>query len=364
MKKFCQKTLLYFKMLWNKFKKFPWPSKSCLLTFLFSFIFVFTCIYTTFQRSIAVKKIRAEMPLIISSLNELGLDIAYDDIKFNPIVFFPLMKIHNPQIYTLSEDGYWHLRFNDLKIYNNIFGSPQLTLKFSSAGNLAVSDQSYNISNQKTSLELKNLSSLPKTLLEINGFNINNFVLINNASFSLIPSTLPDVNAKGLPTYSSRLEIKDVTINGMVNYPLSSYINMISAKADIISQFTFDGDLLTSLESWVKDGGFVDIPQLIVQWAPLTLVGRGQIKLKENLQSEISFNTSSKGLLKLIKSLQDIGFINNSNVYVANILLSNKAFRLDPDDEELTITTPISYSNDKISIENLVIKDFNKETQQ
>jgi hypothetical protein len=45
---------------------------------------------------------------------------------------------------------------------------------------------------------------------------------------------------------------------------------------------------------------------------------------------------------------------------VANILLTNKAFKLNPEDEEFTISTPISYSDGKISIENLTIKDFTK----
>ena len=118
------------------------------------------------------------------------------------------------------------------------------------------------------------------------------------------------------------------------------------------------------MENWVKEKGFIDVSQLIVQWAPLTLVGRGKISLNESLDPEINFNTSSKGLLKLLKSLQETSLLNSSNVFVASIVLGNKAFRLDPQDEELTISTPISYSNGKVSIENLVIKDFNKEIRQ
>ena len=64
--------------------------------------------------------------------------------------------------------------------------------------------------------------------------------------------------------------------------------------------------------------------------------------------------------MSLIKDLQKNSFLDNKNVFVANILLSNKAFKLNPDDEELTISTPISYSDGKISVENLTIKDFTK----
>lgn len=311
-----------------------------------------------------VKKIRANLPIIISSINELNMDIAYDDIKFNPVAFFPLMKMSNPQLYSLREDNYWNLKFDNLKIYSDILGAPQLQFKFSDSGKFDLNNTEYNIINGNITLNIKGTLLKQEILLRCENLNIKNLALFKNVTFSFKPSPLSDSNKNGLPLYQSLLEIKNVNINGMVNYPLSSHINNISTQADIIGKFSFDKDLLTSIESWVKDGGFIDMPKLIVQWAPLTLVGRGNVRFNENLQPDINFNTSSKGLLKLIKSLQEISFINSSNVYVANILLSNKAFRLNPEDEELTITTPINYSNGKISIENLVVKDFDKEAQQ
>ena len=102
------------------------------------------------------------------------------------------------------------------------------------------------------------------------------------------------------------------------------------------------------------------MPNLIVQWQPLTLVGRGSINFSEKFSPRIYFNTSSKGILRLINDLHENGFLDSKNVFVANILLSNKAFKLNPEDEELTISTPVSYSDGKIAIENLTIKDFTK----
>ncbi len=335
-----------------------------ILSFVFSFILVFSCLYVTAQRGIMVKKIRKSIPEIITSFNEIGLDFAYDNIKFNPVAFFPLMKIDNPQLYSLDENQYWNLQFDNIKIYTNLLGSPQLQIKFANHGSFSHNNTLYDTTSDKTILRINDLLSQPEFLIRSEKFNIKNLALFNNVTFWLKPSHLNDTNAKGLPFYQSLIEINNVSINGMINYPLSSHIKNISAKADIIGNFSFDNDLLTSVESWVKNGGFMDIPQLIVQWSPLILVGRGNIHFNKYLQPTINFNTSSKGMLKLIKSLQEISFINNSNVYVANILLSNKAFKLNPEDEELTITTPISYSDGKISIENLVIKDFDKETQQ
>lgn len=355
-----QKFLLYTGHLWRRFCSFCNRWKSGIITFVFSFVLVFTCLFVTAHRGIAVKKIRAQLPIVISSLNELGIDLAYNKIKFNPVAFFPLVKFENPQLYSLTEDDFWSLQFNNIKGYSDIFGSPKLQFKFSSHGQIVLTNSLYDFVTNKVALEIRGGDN-QGIALRFGDVNIKNLAMIKNASFVISSLKSSDVLGKGIPTYKSQLTIRDVKINGMVNYPLSSHIDRIMAQSDIIGKFNYHDDFLTSVETWVKDGGFIDVPKLIVQWKPLTLVGRGQININENLQSAITFNTSSKGLLKLIKSLQEISWITNSNVYVANIILSNKAFRLNPEDEELTISTPISYTDGRISIENLVVKDFNKE---
>ncbi len=358
-----KKIMLYFGHLWRCFSTFCHNWKSGIISFVFSFVLVFLCLYILAHRSIVVKRIRVQLPMVISSLNELGIDLAYNEIKFNPMAFFPIVKIENPQLYSLNEDNYWSLQFNDVKGYSDIWGSPQIKFKFSPQGQLIIKDYLYDLAADKADFEIK-AGQQQKLALRFADVNIKNLASIKKATFITTSLEVPNESVKGFPSYKSKLSIRDVKINGMVNYPLTSFIDRITAQSEIIGQFKYKDDFLTSIETWVKDGGFIDVPRLVVQWKPLTLVGRGHINIQENLQPEITFNTSSKGLLKLIKSLQDISWLTNSNVYVANILLSNKAFRLNPEDEELTITTPISYSNRRISIENLIIKDFDKDIRQ
>ena len=266
-----------------------------ILSFVFSFVLVFSCLYVTAQRGIMVKKIRKSLPEIITSLNEIGIDLAYDNIKFNPVAFFPLMKIDNPQLYSLDERQYWNIKFDNVKLYANLLGASQLQIKFADHGSFSQGNTLYETTSDKTAIYIKDLISQPELLIRSEKFNIKNLALFNNVTFWLKPSHLNDTNAKGLPFYQSLLEINNVTINGMINYPLSSHIKNISAKADIIGKFSFDDDLLTSAESWVKNGGFIDIPQLIVQWAPLTLVGRGNVHLNGNLHRRGHFSNFSRG---------------------------------------------------------------------
>ena len=137
-------------------------------------------------------------------------------------------------------------------------------------------------------------------------------------------------------------------------------MKLIYAKANIMGRIIPEDFIMTSLESWLREGGFIDVPNLIIQWEPLTLVGRGNINFNEEFSPRINFNTSSKGMLRLIKDLQQREFLESSNFFIANILLRNKAYKINPEDEELTISTPIGYADKKITVENLVIKDFTK----
>ena len=72
-----------------------------ILACIFSFSIVFGTIYLIASRNIAIKQVRWQMQQTFSKLNELGLDIAYDNIEFNSMFFSPLVKIDNFQIYNI-----------------------------------------------------------------------------------------------------------------------------------------------------------------------------------------------------------------------------------------------------------------------
>ena len=336
--------------------------KASVFACLFSFCLVFGGIYITASRTIAIKQIRYQMSHYITWLNELGLDIAYDKIEFNSIFFFPLVTIDNLQIYNIQGLNSWTLKFNQVNAYPNIFGAQKLRFSTNGSGKFIFNDFISDMSSKETFLDITRKENLFNSLIfHAEDIDIHDFAKIKNITYLI--ESIPQnniISSINIPYLSSFFEIKDIDINGLINYPLSSHLNLLYTKADIIGRITPDESLLTTLETWLKEGGFIDIPSLIIQWEPLTLVGRGNINFNESFSPRINFNTSSKGILRLLQDLQDNNFLDSKNVFVANILLSNKAYKLNPEDQEMTVSTPVSYSDGKIAIENLTIKDFNK----
>ena len=55
--------------------------------------------------------------------------------------------------------------------------------------------------------------------------------------------------------------------------------------------------------------------------------------------------------------LQD-NFLERKGVFVAKILLNNKAFKLNPEDKYYTVTTEININSNQILIENIPLKTF------
>ncbi|MCQ2740899.1 MAG: DUF2125 domain-containing protein, partial [Alphaproteobacteria bacterium] len=300
---------------------------------------------------------------IISYLNEFNLDLAYDKIEFNSMFFSPLVKISGLQLYNTKDLNNWALKFDEIKVYSNVFGDTRVRLDFSNNGLFSFNDFSTKMNADQTILEVsvKN-NQIKEIIFHSEDINLHNFAKIKKAAFLVQKSKTANNQAANttLPSYESFFEINDVEINGLVDYPLSSHLKLIYTKASVIGIINPEDQLTASLETWLKDGGFIEVPNLVLQWNPLTLVGRGNINFNEYFSPRLSFNTSSKGLLKLLNDLQKNGFLDSKNVFVANILLSNKAFKLNPEDEELTISTPITYADGEVNIENLTIKDFNK----
>ena len=127
---------------------------SNVLTFLFAFLLVFSCIFLLASRGLMVKKVKSQLPAVISYLNDQGLDIAYDNIEFSPIVLFPLITMKNPQIYSLNPNNYWKIQLDSLKTYINTHQSQRIKFVFSPHGELVYDQIAHNLTNKKTLLEI------------------------------------------------------------------------------------------------------------------------------------------------------------------------------------------------------------------
>lgn len=365
MKLFLKNLLLDFASFLAKFrygtKEKIKSSYKPILASIFSFCIVFSGIYITVSRNLAIKHIKKNISQYISYLNEMGLDIAYDNIEFNSMMFYPLVKIDNLKLYSVTTLNDWALNFNNVKAYPNIIGTKRIRFSSTGGGTFAFNEFKSEMLSEETFLDIitKN-NSLDELIFHAENINIKDFAKIDKIAYLLKADDNIEVSSVTLPSYTSMFEVNNVKINGLIDYPLSSNIKLIYIKSNIMGDFYQDEFILTSLENWLQKGGFIDVPNLIIQWEPLTLVGRGNINFNENFSPRITFNTSSKGILTLLNDLQQREYLDSSNVFVANIMLKNKAYKINPDDEELTVSTPINYSDKVLTIENLPIKDFTK----
>ena len=332
-----------------------------ILAGIFAFCIVFGGIYITVTRNLAIKHIKKNISQSISYLNEFGLDVSYDNIEFNSMMFYPLVKIDNLKLYSVTTLNDWAINFKTVKAFPNLIGTQKIRFTSTDGGTFSFNEFTSSMNSEETFLDITtDDSKFDELVFHAENINIKDFAKIEKIVF-LLKSILPTkVTSFTTPSYTTMFEANNVKINGLIDYPLSSTLKLVYTKSNIMGIIIPDELALTSLENWLLQGGFIDIPNIIVQWEPLTLVGRGNISFNEKFSPRISFNTSSKGLLTLLDDLQQREFLESKNVFIANIMLKNKAYKINEDDDELTISTPIGYADKILTIENLPIKDFNK----
>ena len=149
---------------------------------------------------------------------------------------------------------------------------------------------------------------------------------------------------------------ESVNLNGLLDYPLTSYIRKMYAQFNLVGNLSGNEPFVTAAEKWLHEGGFVDVPNVTVSWDPLLLVGKGDIRFNENFEPTIQIKTSSKAIINLLNDLKNNKFLDRKGVFVANILLAAKGFKMKDDDEYLTISTPIAYRDNKLTVENITVK--------
>lgn len=327
-------------------------------SFIFAFVVMTTFIDITLSRNAAIRTLKAGIARLTSSLNEVGLDIAYDKISFNNIFIYPLVEIENLQLYNLRGTELWKVRFAGISGRPGLFSSRRINLDFAGDIEISVNENRYNtdIGSAQTRIEMEKDGSLQELQVYLKDMQIKDIAKI--ADITLAMRKLHNsISARALiPTIESHLEVNDITLNGLLNYPLTSEIRRIYANFNLMGSLD-DGDtFLLAAENWLHTGGFIEIPSLVVSWNPLLLVGRGTVTFNENFSPKLQLQTSSKALLDLLNDLQEKSFLERKGVFVANILLGAKAFKMHEDDKYLTITTPITYRDNKLAIENITVK--------
>ena len=340
-------------------KKILKNNATILIAFGVGFI-ITLAIFSFYSRHNYVAKIlKNEIVNLQGSLNRFGYDLAYEKLEISSLYPSSILSAKNIEIYPLTTGDSFKLKLSELKLETSLWNANHFYIDGSK-------EITVNINNQEYAVEL--------------GENQSDFEIANNGEFEAVDINLYDIKVKDFadieylsykgnkldgkkvlgnnPSFSNDLNIQDVTLNGLVNYPLAQKINAIKISANLNGRIEKSDDFRFAINEWLKNGGAFNISDFVVNWQPFALLGYGELRFDENIKPQLKLNTSSKALLNLIDELDENKYLDRKGVFVTKVLLNNKAFKISPDDEHFTLSTPIGYRDKRLSIENITVKTF------
>lgn len=313
------------------------------------------------QRTMAIAQIKKQIYLLDTSLQEIGYDFAYDDLSFSPFYPFAIARAENFRILSTNPNNYYEWSTSELKLSGGLFNTGNISINLGSKQYFQRGEKrfEYTIGESQINLKFAAPNGLKQWIIKLKNLNIKDVAdieEINLASRRMAPQQINELS----PFFENYLELKNITLNGLLDYPLSQKINRIYLNANLMGVIKEDVSFRSRFESWVQLGGSLDIKNLVVNWPPFLIVGRGDFYFNERLEPNLHLNTSSKALFDLMNELGEKKVLDSKGIFVAKILLNNKAFKLNKDDKYYTVTTPIDYRDGKLSIENITVKSTKK----
>lgn len=333
-------------------------SKLALLTALFSGVATLMLMLFVWERGLAIHQLKKEIAKLENSLTEAGFDLAYDDLRFTSLSPFAIMTVKNLRFFSQDGSNYYEWKIPALKINAGLFSAGKISAEFSRQQFFQKGLDVYEADFPEIKLYLsagkdglKSVAMEGKTLTVRNLFSIEKLSLSSQRSASRPANDLA-------PFFENRLNIQNVSLDKNIDFPLKNTISRIYLNASIIGPMNSHGTYGESIDEWLHLGGMVDIRRLIVNWAPLLMVGRGDLYFNENLEPNIHLTTSSKALIYMMDELEKNKILDRKGTFVAKILLNNKSFKISPNDQYYTVTAPININNEEILIENIPVKKF------
>lgn len=328
-------------------------------SFLISFVVILVVTNNYLQRRAAISTFKNNFDFLLSSINDSGWDIAYDKIEFGRFYPSNLITFKNFKIYKLNDNPYKELNLSELKINNGFFSPKQLSIKLAPSAELNYAGKNHKIvmGDYHIEVEMTGNESLNNLTANINDLKISDWAdieKINYAARIIAPQQINDQS----PFLKNYLKIENIKLNGLLDYPLSQNISRIYMEADIIGQIKKADTIKTSLNEWLARDGKIEIKNFTINWLPLLLVGKGDLYFNDNLQPIMKMNTSSKALINLLDQLEQKKWLDSKGVFVAKILLNNKAYKADQKDQFLTVSTPIAIQEDALLVQKIPVKKW------
>lgn len=334
-------------------KAYIWPVVAFMAALLLSVI----VINNYLQRRALINHIKTEMHYVLESLNNAGWDLAYEKIDFNSLYPFSLVNLKNVKIYSITQNNAWEI--NELTLNSSFFNAQKVSINLGQEQNLTVNATKHkiNLGDYQFSVEMPTQGNLNNLTLQLHNITISDWADIGEINFAARIIAPQLINERS-PSLRSYLEIRQVKLNGLLNYPLGQNIERIYLNTAVLGQIKGGENFQQALRGWLDKDGHIEIKDFNLNWPPFLLVGKGSLYFNENFKPILQLNTSSKALFELIDDLESKGWLDSKGTFVAKILLSNKAYKADAEDKYLTVTTPIAIRDDALLVEKIVLKNL------
>lgn len=329
------------------------------LTALISAAIGIMAIWATLERGKAISRIENEFDNFTNSLNAAGYDLAYDRFSFSRLSPWQTMRIDNLRIYSLDGSNYWEWICPELALSTEIWNADKIKLHLSSSQTIKHGLKTWDISlpESENTLYFAKDGSLQSIMLQAQNITVNKLFTAEQFSLALqraIPHQVQELSS----SFNLFAEARRINIDDMTGWPLNKQIDHLYLELDVIGMLEKQDIYSESVYNWIEKGGNIEIRRMIINWKPLVLVGKGDLYFNEELEPKLSLNTSSIALIETLDRLNQNQMLDDKGVFVAKILLNNKAFKKKGTDPYLTVTTPIRMNKEQILIENIPIKNF------
>ena len=326
----------------------------CVVSFLGLFFF-----WIWLSHSAGIDGVKTEIKKLQTSFNASGYDIAYDNVDIDYFSISNAVVFKNVKIYKLASTGYFEWNIPELIVNPGFFNAGKITLKLSPKQLLKTDDdKTFNVSVPDAKIILGfNEQGLAKAETNIKNINIENIAKIDELKLAA-QRMAPQQTNELTPFFENHIDIKGITFSDELNAKAPKRIEKLYLNANLIGAIKFARTYGESLKVWQKLGGMVDVKKLILHWEPINMVAKGELYFNDKFEPTLQLNTSSKGMIEMLDTMQEAEILDSKGVFVVKILLNNKGFYLSEGDEVKTVTTPLSINKRDITLENISIKAF------
>lgn len=310
------------------------------------FVVSFLVMWMVFARISGISQVKQELVKLIASLNEAGYDIAYDKISFSPISPFSIAKIKNFQLY----NNEWKWRIAELNINAGLLNFGNMSIKPSEKQEFVRDGESHPVDMSEANILLSfDNNGLYSILAEARKININGLADIKSLQAAVQRSEDKETKVYVVKLDARNIDLADNSLN------MENNIEEIFADLKINGGISNGETYRQSMRLWQENGGDIEVNKLIINWKPLVMVGKGNLAFDENLEPQLQLVTTSKGLIETLDNLGKAGAVDSKNVFVAKILLGNKAQKIAEGKDDYSIMAPIFAAPGKVMIENIPI---------